>query len=160
MAAPSLLRAALLAAAVAVATSCTDTTAPSIEDTRFAPSLGVDLAASTRTESGLYFRDITTGTGATATAGAAASVRYSLYNTNGSRWDHNDPPKDLLTFTVVGPDGSPAMIRGFNEGVTGMRVNGRRQIIIPPHLGYGNQWYGVIPPNSILVYDVTLVSVQ
>lgn len=148
---------ALIALATAVA-ACGDTTAPKIEETTFASSLEVDLDASTKTESGLYYRDITVGTGATAAAGSSATVAYSLYNTNGSRWDQSLPAG--LTFTVVGLTEQGLMIKGFNEGVTGMKVGGRRQLIIPPHLGYGNSWKGNIPPNSILVFDVQLVAVN
>lgn len=144
----------LIALATAAA-ACGDTTAPSIEETTFASSLEVDLEASTKTASGLYYRDITVGTGATAAAGSAVTVGYSLYNTNGSRWDQG-----TLPFTVVGLTETGTMIKGFNEGVTGMKVGGRRQLIVPPHIGYGNTWQGNIPPNSILVFDVTLNSVN
>jgi len=152
-----LLRPAALAIALAaVVTGCSDPAAPSIEDTKFAASLDVDLTASTKTTSGLYYRDVTVGTGVTAVAGSEVTVAYSLYNTNGSRWDSGS----ALTFVIAGPSERPDMVLGFNEGVTGMKVGGRRQLIIPPHLGYGNQWDqgGRIPPNSILVFDVELKS--
>ena len=154
-----LLRPAALAIALAaVVTGCSDPAAPSIEDTKFAASLDVDLTASTKTTSGLYYRDVTVGTGVTAVGGSQVTVAYSLYNTNGSRWDQGSS----LQFTVVGATEQGTMIRGFNEGVTGMKVGGRRQLVIPPHLGYGNQWdrSGKIPPNSILVFDVQLIAVQ
>ena len=129
------------------AVACNDTTAPAIEKTEFAASLGVDLAASTKTPSGLYYRDIVVGPGATAAKGDTATVQYSLYNVNGSRLETGS-----FSFTL----GTPGVIAGFDEGVTGMKVGGQRQLIIPPHLGYGNRWYGTIPPNSILVFDVQL----
>ncbi|HET9455528.1 MAG TPA: FKBP-type peptidyl-prolyl cis-trans isomerase [Gemmatimonadaceae bacterium] len=129
--------------------ACSDTTAPSIEKTEFATSLGVDLAASTKTPSGLYYRDILVGTGATAAKGDTATLQYSLYNVNGSRLETGS-----FSFTL----GAGDVIPGFDEGVTGMKVGGQRQLIIPPHLGYGNRWSGngTIPPNSILVFDVQL----
>lgn len=156
---PRLLRPLLGAALTVIVASCVDVTAPTIEDTNFHPSLGVDLQASTKTGSGLYYRDLTVGSGATADSGSKVAVHYKLFNTNGSMWEES-PATKPLEFTVVGPSQVASVVVGFNEGVTGMKVGGRRQLIIPPHLGYGNQWAGNIPPNSILVFEVTLVSVQ
>lgn len=133
------------------AVACGDPTAPSIEKTQFAASLGIDLAASTKTASGLYYRDLTVGAGATAAKGDTATVQYSLFNVNGSRLETGSFPFEL---------GAGKVIAGFDEGVTGMRVGGTRQLIIPPHLGYGNSWYGNIPPNSILVFEVQLQSLK
>lgn len=151
------LGAVLAAATLTIVAACSDTTAPSIEKTRFAASLGVDLDASTKTPSGLYYRDVTPGAGPAAKAGDSVSVAYELYNTNGSRWDAGT----ALKFKITPPTEFPVVIEGFNEGVTGMQVGGRRQLIIPPHLGYGNQWdaHGRIPPNSILVFNITLNSI-
>lgn len=131
-------------------------TAPSIERTTFAPGLDVDLSAMTRTASGLYVRDRVVGTGATATTGQTVSVRYTLHLPDGRQIDENQPPKPLLSFRV----GDPNLIQGFNEGVIGMRVGGRRQLVVPPSLGYGDQPNGRIPANSILVFTVDLVSIQ
>lgn len=144
----------LLAAALLVAgTACNSTTAPDIEKTEFRSTLGVDLAASTKTPSGLYYRDIVVGGGAVADTSHTATVQYSLYNINGSLWDSGTISFDLNGGNVV---------PGFSEGVTGMRVGGRRQLIVPPHLGYGKSWAGdgKIPPNSILVFDVQLQSLR
>lgn len=143
---PLLLAAASLLVA---ASACNDTSAPEIEKTEFRSSLGVDLAASTKTPSGLYYRDIVVGTGAVADTSHTATVLYSLYNINGSRWD---------TGTISFKINAQTVVKGFAEGVTGMRIGGRRQLIVPPDLGYGTAWAGdgKIPPNSILVFDVTL----
>lgn len=131
---------------------------PKIEDVTFAPSLGVDLSNSTRTTSGLYYRDIVVGDGAQVRAdsgGDTVSVRYTGYLRSGVEFDSNVASPGPLTFVT----GRFQVIDGFDEGVRGMRVNGRRQIIIPPALGYGNRANGDIPANSILVFDVTLTRV-
>lgn len=131
-------------------------TAASIEETTFAAGLDVDLAAMTRTASGLYLRDRVVGTGATAGTGQTVAVHYTLHLANGQQIDANQPPRTPLSFRV-GDDG---FIAGFNEGVAGMRVGGRRQLVIPPALGYGSTARPGLPANSILVFTVDLVSVQ
>jgi FKBP-type peptidyl-prolyl cis-trans isomerase FkpA len=132
-----------LAAVVILAGCGSDPTGVSIVDTRFASSLGVDLDASTRTATGLYYRDIEVGTGTQATAGSTVTVRYELFATNGQRREGGT----LQPFTL----GTRSMIDGFDEGVRGMRVGGTRQLIVPPHLGYND--------NTILVFRVELLSV-
>lgn len=146
---------ALVAVAV-VAVSCLegDLFVPDIEDVYFEPSLGVDLAASTKTASGLYYRDITVGGGTQVlmVVGDSVGVRYRGYLRNGNAFDSNTTAALPLRFRT----GYNAVIDGFDEGVRGMRVGGRRQLIIPPGLGYGSQGSAAIPSNSILVFDVTL----
>lgn len=149
MAASSFPRTALRAlAALALATTIgacgSDPTGPSIADTRFAESLGVDLEASTRTASGLYYRDVIVGAGTQAAVGSAVTVRYNLYQTNGVRREGGTLP----VFTL----GSGAMIDGFDEGIRGMRVGGTRQLLVPPHLGYND--------GTILVFTVELLNVN
>ncbi len=126
---------------------------PTIEDTNFAPSLGVDLAASTRKPSGLYYRDITVGAGAILpdTGVRSVNVTYSGALRNATVFDAG-----TATFSV----GNGGLIAGFDEGLRGMRVGGRRQLIIPPNLGYGSIRFGSIPANSILVFDVTLNAIN
>lgn len=140
------------------ATACLEASpfVPKIEDVTFAPALGVNLAASTRTASGMYYRDIVVGDGATvrtdAAGGDTVSVRYTGFLRSGVQFDTNTDRPAPLTFVT----GRQQVIDGFDEGVRGMRVNGRRQLIIPPALGYGSQPAGSIPANSILVFDVVL----
>lgn len=135
----------LAVAAVVVAAGCgSDPTGVSIVDTRFASSLEVDLDASTRTATGLYYRDIVVGPGAQAGAGSNVTVRYTLYQTNGQQREAGTLPP----FTL----GTGAMIDGFDEGIRGMRVGGTRQLIVPPHLGYND--------NTILVFRVELLSIN
>ena len=131
-------------------------TAPSIEATTFASSLGVDLSASTRTSTGLYYRDLIMGTGATAASGHSLSVHYTGWLANGTQFDTNVAPATPLTLTL----GIGQVIAGWDQGLAGMKVGGRRQLIIPPSLGYGSTPNGTIPANSILVFSVDLISSQ
>lgn len=131
-------------------------TAPSIERTTFAPSLGVDLAAMTRTPSGLYLRDLAVGNGAVVGAGQTVFVRYKLWLPNGQLVDANPAPRALLDFVA----GRGDVIPGFDEGVLGMRVGGRRQLVIPPALGYGTRPPPGLPSNAILVFEVEVVDLR
>ena len=121
-----------------------------IEDTEFAASLGINLAAMTRTSSGLYYQDIETGEGEPATSGDAVEVAYTGWLSDGTQFDSGS-----LTFTL----GAGRVVAGFDEGVQGMRVGGVRRIVIPPALGYGSQARGAIPPDSILVFQIEVLSI-
>ena len=134
-----------------------------IEQTTFASSLNVDLAASKKTASGLYYRDLVVGTGATATSTSKVSLYYAGYRADGSRFDSRSSPSDPYSPTLGA--NPPQAIPGFEEGIVGMKVGGRRQIIIPPSLAYGEvgvvyQGQVVILPNAVLVFTVDLVAVQ
>ena len=152
------MRRILFALALAVlpmaAWACGDSPT-SIEDTQFASSLGVDLDSMTRTASGMYYTDKTVGTGAVAQSGKTVGVYYKGSLPNGRVFDSLSSGTPL-PFKL----GTGAVIPGFDEGITGMKVGGKRLMVIPPALGYGNQAVGSIPANSILVFEVTLVSVQ
>jgi peptidylprolyl isomerase/FKBP-type peptidyl-prolyl cis-trans isomerase FkpA len=146
----AVLAGALLMVGIAGCSEATTKPQPeSIETASFAASLGVDLAASTKTAEGAYFRDITVGTGAVLAQGDTATVSYKGFFRTGEVFDPGSTP---LVFEY--PPSS--YIRGFTAGLQGLRVGGRRQIIVPPSLGYtqsGHPLYG-----KILVFDVTLVS--
>ncbi len=149
----------LVAVIAVLLTACLEKSpfVPRIEDVTFAPELGVNLAASTKTASGLYYRDITVGNGATvpATNGDSAFVRYQGWLRNNVSFDNNLSAPNPFKFIT----GSGGVISGFDEGVRGMRVNGVRQLIIPPALGYGPSGSGSIPGSSILVFTITLTRV-
>ena len=121
-----------------------------IEDTEFAASLGINLAAMTRTSSGLYYEDIETGEGEPAASGDAVEVAYTGWLSDGTQFDSGS-----FTFNL----GAGDVVPGFDEGVQGMRVGGVRRIIIPPALGYGSQARGAIPPDSILVFRIEVLSI-
>ena len=125
-----------------------------LDTVTFAPSLGVDLPASKRVVRGLYARDVVVGTGSMARRDAKLTVRYQGSLADGSSFtEPNEPP---ATFTL----GAGTVIQGWERGLSGMRMGGRRQLIIAPALGYGGRQTGLIPPNSVLVFDVELVAVH
>jgi len=130
--------------------------APTIETATFAPALGVNLASSTKTTSGVYYRDLVVGTGAVVAAGQTLSAHYTGWLANGTQFDTNGPTDTPYPFVL----GTGNVIVGWHVGIPGMRVGGQRQLIIPPSLGYGAQANGKIPGNSILVFNVTIVSAK
>ncbi len=129
---------------------------PLIEAATFDPALQVDLKASTKTASGLYYRDVVTGNGPVAAPGQTVAAGYVGWLANGKQFDASSvgaPYRFVL--------GAHAVIAGWDEGVAGMHVGGKRQLIIPSGLGYGPAGSPpVIPPNAILVFTVELVGVQ
>jgi FKBP-type peptidyl-prolyl cis-trans isomerase FkpA len=161
--AASISRVAALATILACATGCSDNPyppgeviVPMIEETAFAPALGVDLAAMTKTSTGLYYRDFVTGSGVAAASGKKVSVFYTGQLPDGTQFDSRQSPQTPFEFTL----GRQEVIAGWDEGVAGMLVGGRRQLIVPPALGYGASSVGSIPRNSILVFTVELRNVQ
>lgn len=112
------------------------------------------------TPSGLQFEDVLEGSGATATAGQHVTVHYTgwLYNnsTKGAKFDSSKDRRDPFQFAL----GAGMVIRGWDEGVQGMKVGGTRLLVIPPELGYGARGAGgVIPPNATLMFEVELLAV-
>ena len=110
---------------------------------------------------GLKYTDTKTGDGAAATPGNKVSVHYTgwLYNNGakGAKFDSSVDRGQPFQFTL----GAHQVIAGWDEGVAGMKVGGKRTLIIPPELGYGARGAGgVIPPNATLMFDVELLGVQ
>jgi len=127
------------------------------------PSLAADGAPGKMTElaNGLKYTDTNVGTGAEATKGHKVSVHYTgwLYN-NGAKGAKFDSSLDRGQPFAFGL-GAGQVIQGWDEGVAGMKVGGKRTLIIPPDLGYGARGAGgVIPPNATLMFDVELLGVQ
>jgi FKBP-type peptidyl-prolyl cis-trans isomerase len=129
-----------------------------IESTTFAASLNVNLAQSTKTSTGLYYRDLTVGTGTTAAAGNIVSTYFTLYLVDGTKAGEIISPSTPFSFTIGA--NPPTVIKGWDEGLRGMKVGGSRQLIIPPALAYGSAGSGPVPPNAVIVYTVQLVGVQ
>jgi len=98
----------------------------------------------------LGVEDVVIGTGATAVAGDQVTVSYVGTFTDGRTFDSGTFPFRL---------GTGSVIAGFDQGVTGMRVGGRRRITVPPNLGYGSQGTNGIPGNTTLKFDITLLSI-
>jgi len=109
----------------------------------------------TTTPSGLQYRDDAVGEGQEAKAGDRVSVHYTGTLQDGSKFDSSRDRGQPLQF----PLGAGHVIKGWDEGVAGMKVGGRRTLVIPPELGYGSRGIGPIPPNSTLVFDVELMGV-
>ena len=115
----------------------------------------------TTNPSGLQYVDTVAGTGAQATKGQSVTVHYTgwLFNnaTQGAKFDSSKDRKDPFVFVL----GGGMVIKGWDEGVAGMKVGGARTLIIPAALGYGERGAGgVIPPNATLKFDVELLGVS
>jgi FKBP-type peptidyl-prolyl cis-trans isomerase len=109
-----------------------------------------------KTASGLQYWDIKVGTGEVAKKGDHVKVHYTGWLTTGKKFDSSvgGAPFD---FTI----GNGDVIKGWDEGVAGMKVGGKRQLRIPPDLAYGAQGYsGAIPPNATLIFDIQLVATK
>ncbi|MCB1787357.1 MAG: FKBP-type peptidyl-prolyl cis-trans isomerase [Gammaproteobacteria bacterium] len=108
------------------------------------------------TDTGLKYEDIAAGDGPVAAAGQQVVVHYTGWLTDGSKFDSSVDRGQPFGFAL----GAGRVIRGWDEGVVGMQVGGKRRLTIPPHLGYGAQGAGgVIPPNATLVFDVELLEI-
>jgi FKBP-type peptidyl-prolyl cis-trans isomerase len=111
----------------------------------------------TKTPSGLEYWDIKLGTGPTAEKGQTVKVHYTGWLTTGKKFDSSVDSRRPFSFSL----GAGEVIKGWDEGVAGMKVGGKRQLKIPSQLAYGEKGYpGVIPPNATLVFDVELLGVQ
>jgi len=133
---------------------------PSIAQTTFASSLGVNLSAMTITPDSLYYQDLVAGTGVTVTLATIIKVEYTAWLPDGTEFDASSAHEgENGTFSVgSGRAEGTLELAGWYEGIPGMKVGGTRLLVIPPKLGYGGNTVGMIPANSILVYKITVVS--
>jgi FKBP-type peptidyl-prolyl cis-trans isomerase FkpA len=135
----------------------------------FTACSGSDSSPSATGETGLstfttlQVTDVVVGTGAEATSGKSVTVHYTgwLYSQTaadhrGSKFDSSRDRNQPYTFNL----GAGTVIRGWDQGVPGMKVGGQRTLIIPPSLAYGSTGSSPIPPNATLVFDVELLGVQ
>ena len=110
-----------------------------------------------KTASGLLIEDLVVGTGDVASAGQKVSVHYTGWLTDGKKFDSSKDRSEAFVFSL----GRGQVIRGWDEGVAGMKVGGKRKLTIPPNLGYGTRGAGgVIPPNATLVFEVELLGID
>jgi FKBP-type peptidyl-prolyl cis-trans isomerase len=118
-----------------------------------APTPGEEITL----DNGIKLEDLVVGTGAEAKVGSFVEVNYRGLLENGTQFDSSYDRKQTLPFQV----GAGQMIQGFDVGVRGMKVGGKRKVTIPSELGYGAKGVpGVIPPNSVLIFEVELMSVK
>ena len=109
------------------------------------------------TASGLQYQDLITGTGAAVKAGDIVSVHYTGWLEDGTKFDSSLDRNQPFDFTV----GQGGVIKGWDEGLVGMQVGGKRKLVIPSNLGYGSAGAGgVIPPNATLVFEVELLEIK
>ncbi|HUC19974.1 MAG TPA: FKBP-type peptidyl-prolyl cis-trans isomerase [Candidatus Polarisedimenticolaceae bacterium] len=100
--------------------------------------------------------DEVVGTGTEAVAGKKVTVHYTGTLTNGTKFDSSVDRNQPFSFNL----GGGQVIKGWDEGVVGMKVGGKRKLVIPPELGYGSQQVSSIPANSTLVFEVELLGVE
>ena len=105
----------------------------------------------------LIIEDIIVGQGAEAVKYSIVTVNYTGWLEDGIKFDSSlNPGREPLRFTL----GAGQMIQGFDQGIPGMKVGGKRKLTIPPNLGYGSQDKGIIPPNSTLIFELDLLIVE
>jgi FKBP-type peptidyl-prolyl cis-trans isomerase len=145
----------LLGAAVFMTACGSDTEVPDIPSNpaveTYAASLGVNIAQMTKRSDNLYIQDLQVGTGADIVASRTIQVRYSGWLINANRFDSG---------TIDFAFGVGQVIPGWDQGLVGMKVGGKRKLVIGSALGYGRSGSGPIPPNSTLVFDVELLAVR
>src|SRR5215472_6230025 len=109
-----------------------------------------------KTDSGLQYWEIKIGTGAVASDGDHVKVHYTGWFTDGKKFDSSVDAHQPYSFTL----GKGDVIKGWDEGITGMKVGGKHQLRIPPELAYGDAGYKkIVPPNATLIFDVQLLAV-
>ena len=108
------------------------------------------------TDGALVSQDLVVGTGATAAAADLVTVNYVGTLTNGTKFDSSYDRNQPYTFRL----GAGQVIAGWDQGLVGMKVGGKRRLTIPPSLGYGSQANGPIPPNSTLIFEIELLSIS
>lgn len=109
------------------------------------------------TPSGLRYKDLQVGQGAEAAKGRTVEIHYTGWLGDNTKFDSSLDPSHPFTFRI----GIDDVIQGWHQGIAGMRVGGRRRLVVPPELGYGKQGMGrIVPPNATLVFEVELVNVR
>lgn len=122
-------------------------------------TLGTEISTTTddiNMDEKLEILDEVVGTGVEAVAGKSVTVNYSGTLIDGTKFDSSYDRNEPFAFNL----GAGEVIAGWDQGVVGMKVGGKRKLVIPPSLGYGSADLGVIPPNSTLVFEVELLKVE
>ena len=143
----------ILALLAAIGIACTQSDSSATPN----PSAEVNMDSSTTTPSGLQYRDLVVGTGEAARSGATAVVHYTGWLLDGTKFDSSLDRGTPLEFVI----GRGQVIKGWDEGVGTMNVGGKRELIIPPDLAYGESGAGgVIPPGATLKFEVELIDLR
>ena len=124
----------------------------------YATSLGVNIASMTKTSTGLYYKNKVVGTGAAAQKGDSVQIHYTLWLTNGTKVESSKdrtPPTPIRI--LLGDTSLNRVIAGFEEGTIGMQPGGVRQLVVPPHLGWGTQGNPPVQPNANVVFEIEYV---
>ena len=159
------LATALLAAAVALPTPARaqqeakpmDASKEPTQETAKPAAAAAEPAKEVVTASGLKYQDLAPGSGEEARPGTVVRVHYTGWLENGTKFDSSLDRNEPFSFKL----GAGNVIKGWDEGVAGMKIGGKRRLVIPPALGYGRQGAGgVIPPNSTLIFEVELLGVR
>jgi FKBP-type peptidyl-prolyl cis-trans isomerase len=161
---PRILMAFLAAALLAGCNETAQKSEPSAASGTAASTPAPAEAAATQTggkvrklASGLQIEDLAVGSGTMAEPGMNVSVHYTGWLTDGTKFDSSLDRNQAFQFQL----GAGMVIRGWDEGVKGMRIGGKRKLTIPPDMGYGARGAGgVIPPNATLVFEVELLDVK
>lgn len=121
---------------------------------RLSPALGIPEDSLHAAGRGVWFHDIQVGEGRAVAPGDEIGVHFVGFLASGARFTATD--KKPFRFQL----GADRVIAGWEDGVVGMRLGGRRQLIVPADLGYGKQGSGPVPPDAVLVFDITLVDAK
>ena len=151
-----LLRFSAVLVAAFVVASCGDDPISPKDPTEltFAAALNVDLDLMTKTASGLYYQDLEEGTGDVVAAGDSVTVDYEGWLHTGVKFDSSVDRCTPSSFSLNG------VIGGWQEGIPGMKVGGKRKLVIPWDLAYGKAGYGPIPGYATLVFDVEVLAIE
>jgi peptidylprolyl isomerase len=123
----------------------------------FSADLGVDTTRMTHAPAGFWYGDVTVGQGKEARDGSTVTVHYTGWLPNGKKFDSSRDRGEPFAFTI----GAGQVIRGWDEGVKGMREGGRRKLVLPPAMAYGEAGAPPdIPPGATLVFDVEALKVD
>lgn len=119
------------------------------------PDLGAYQGGVTPVLEPLLIEDLVEGTGPAVVPGNTVTVHYTGWLTDGTQFDSSYDRSQPFSFTV----GAGQVIQGWEQGIPGMKVGGKRKLTVPPYLGYGASTVGIIPPNSTLIFEVELISI-
>lgn len=126
------------------------------EEVEYAPELGVDLSQMQKLANGLYYKDLVVGTGDEVEVGENIQVAYTGWLIDATVFDSNPGICFALVRGVVGG----GLIEGWIQGIPGMRVGGKRKLVIGPAFAYGDRGAGEIPGNATLVFDVEVLEIR